>query len=168
MSERPWVLACVGVGANLADPVAAVQAALHALAQSPDMRGLRASSLYRSAPVEADGPWYVNAVAQLQTRLTAPALLDHLQALEQAAGRQRPYRHAPRTLDLDLLFYGAARIDSARLTVPHPRWQQRAFVLWPLQELMPERVGPEALAQVSDQPIEPLRVPAVPAATAPG
>ena len=83
-----------------------------------------------------------------------PALLATLQALEQAAGRERPYRNAPRTLDLDLLLYGNARIDSPRLTVPHPRLWTRAFVLHPLRELAPERVGARALAAVADQAIE--------------
>jgi 2-amino-4-hydroxy-6-hydroxymethyldihydropteridine diphosphokinase len=112
------------------------------------------SSLWRSAPVDASGPDYVNAVAQFATRLTAPALLTALQALEAQAGRERPYRNAPRTLDLDLIFYGQATIDSPKLTVPHPRWRERAFVLRPLAEL---RDAPaEALAQVAHQRIERL------------
>jgi 2-amino-4-hydroxy-6-hydroxymethyldihydropteridine diphosphokinase len=114
---------------------------------------MRSSRFYRSAPVDAGGPDYLNAVAELTTALTAPDLLRALQALENAAGRQRPYRNAPRTLDLDLLLYGDARIDSAELTVPHPRMWERAFVLVPLTELAPQCVPEAALAAVAAQAI---------------
>jgi 2-amino-4-hydroxy-6-hydroxymethyldihydropteridine diphosphokinase len=80
-------------------------------------------------------------------------LLDALQAIEQQAGRERPYRNAPRTLDLDLLLYGHARIDSPRLTVPHPRMHERAFVLVPLREIAPDRVSSGAFSGVATQPI---------------
>jgi 2-amino-4-hydroxy-6-hydroxymethyldihydropteridine diphosphokinase len=106
--------------------------------------------------VDAGGPDYVNAVAEVATRLTAPDLLVHLEAIENAAGRERPYRNAPRTLDLDLLLYGEASIASPALTVPHPRMRERAFVLLPLQELAPARVAVRDLAAVSGQRIEPL------------
>ncbi len=129
---RAPVTAYVGLGANLGDPVSAVRRALSDLAQLPATRLLAASDLYRTAPHEAHGPDFINAVAALETSLNAPDLLAALQRLEQAAGRERPWHHAPRTLDLDLLLYGDARIDSPALTVPHPRWTQRAFVLVPL------------------------------------
>jgi 2-amino-4-hydroxy-6-hydroxymethyldihydropteridine diphosphokinase len=150
---REDVTACVGIGANLGDARVAVQRAIDDLGRLPATRLVARSSLYRSAPVEASGPDYVNAVAAVETRLTAPDLLAHLQALEQRAGRERPWRHAPRTLDLDLLLYGAARIESATLTVPHPRWQERAFVLVPLSEIAPGLVSPAALAAVTSQVI---------------
>ena len=153
---RAAVTAFVGLGANLGDARQAVQQALIDLAHLPHSELLAASRLYRSAPVAAAGPDYVNAVAELRTSLSAPALLDALQALEHAAGRQRPYPNAPRTLDLDLLLYGEARIDSARLTVPHPRWCQRAFVLRPLAELAPQRVSAALLHAVADQACEPI------------
>ena len=153
---RAAVTAFVGLGANLGDARQAVQQALIDLAHLPHSELLAASRLYRSAPVAAAGPDYVNAVAELRTSLSAPALLDALQALEHAAGRQRPYPNAPRTLDLDLLLYGEARIDSARLTVPHPRWCQRAFVLRPLAELAPQRVSAALLRAVADQACEPI------------
>lgn len=153
---REPVTAFVGLGANLGDPRQAVQDALAALAGLPHTRLVAASRLYRSAPVEAGGPDFINAVAQLETRLSGPALLAALQGLEQAAGRERPYRNAPRTLDLDLLLYGDARIDSPALTVPHPRMRERAFVLLPLQELAPARVGAADLAAVAGQRITPL------------
>jgi 2-amino-4-hydroxy-6-hydroxymethyldihydropteridine diphosphokinase len=116
-------------------------------------RAVRSSRLYRSAPVDAGGPDYLNAVAELTTVLTAPDLLRALQALEGAAGRQRPYRNAPRTLDLDLLLYGDARIESPQLSLPHPRMWERAFVLLPLAELAPHCVPEAALAAVAAQAI---------------
>ena len=94
--------------------------------------------------------------AELETRLTAPELLQALQGLEQAAGRERPYRNAPRTLDLDLLLYGGGRIASAALTVPHPRLRERAFVLLPLHEVAPHLVSAADLAAVAGQRIAPL------------
>src|SRR5688500_4822371 len=102
--------AYVALGANLGDAAQAVKDALTRLGDLDATRLVRHSSLYRSAPVDSHGPDYVNAVAELATRLTAPELLAQLQRVELAAGRERPYRNAPRTLDLDLLLYGDARI----------------------------------------------------------
>lgn len=153
---REPVSAFVGVGANLGDAQRTVRSAIAALDHIPQTRLVRASRLYRSAPVDAGGPDFINAVAQVDTRLSAPELLAQLQALEAAAGRERPYRNAPRTLDLDLLLFGDARMASATLTVPHPRLHERAFVLLPLQELAPERVRAEELAAVAQQRIAPL------------
>jgi 2-amino-4-hydroxy-6-hydroxymethyldihydropteridine diphosphokinase len=141
------------LGANLGDAGAALQTALARLAQAPGVLACRSSGLYRSAPVDATGPDYLNAVAELRTTLTAMDVLALLQALENQAGRERPYRNAPRTLDLDLLIYGDARIQAPTLEVPHPRMWGRAFVLLPLAELAPERVSDEALAAVQDQAI---------------
>jgi 2-amino-4-hydroxy-6-hydroxymethyldihydropteridine diphosphokinase len=150
------VIAFIGLGANLGDAPAAVQQAIAWLRELPQTRLLQASRIYRSAPVDAGGPDFFNAVARIETRLTAPELLAQLQALELRAGRERPYRNAPRTLDLDLLLYGEARIASAALTVPHPRMRERAFVLQPLADLAPERVAPSDLAAVAGQRIAPL------------
>jgi 2-amino-4-hydroxy-6-hydroxymethyldihydropteridine diphosphokinase len=155
MTREP-VTAYVALGANLGDAVGALREAVQALAQTPGISEVRCSRLYRSAPVDASGPDFVNAVVELRTLLTAPELLETMQALETDAGRLRPYRHAPRTLDLDLLLYGSASVSSARLTVPHPRMEERAFVLVPLSELAPQRVRAEQLAAVADQAIEPL------------
>jgi 2-amino-4-hydroxy-6-hydroxymethyldihydropteridine diphosphokinase len=163
MDARAPVTAFVGLGANLGDARRALEEVLQGLARLPGITLVRSSRIYRSAPVDASGPDYLNAVAQLETQLTAPELLAQLLALEQAAGRERPYRNAPRTLDLDLLLYGDASIASATLTVPHPRWRERAFVLLPLQELAPERVDPRDLAAVAGQRIAPL-----PARSSPG
>jgi len=138
------VTAYVGLGANLGDAAASVRAALARLARLPDTRLLAESSLFASAPIDADGDDYVNAVAQLDTRLDAARLLAELQAIEQEFGRQRPYRNAPRTLDLDLLLYGTERISSDTLTVPHPRLTGRAFALLPLLQLDPFIIIPGA------------------------
>lgn len=153
---RAPVRAFVGLGANLGDARQAVRAALAALDGLPQTRLLHTSRLYRSAPVDAGGPDFINAVAQVETRLSAPELLRALQSLEQAAGRERPYRNAPRTLDLDLLLFGDARIASPALTVPHPRLRERAFVLLPLRELAPALVSEAEIAAVAGQRIEPL------------
>jgi 2-amino-4-hydroxy-6-hydroxymethyldihydropteridine diphosphokinase len=148
---REPVTAYVGLGANLGDAQRAVSEAIGALARLPATRVMRRSSLYRTAPVDAGGPDYVNAVAEISTGLTAPELLAQLQGLEQAAGRERPYPNAPRTLDLDLLLYGRARVESSRLQVPHPRMNTRAFVLVPLAEIAPDLVAPAQLAAVASQ-----------------
>lgn len=148
---RDAVTAYVGLGANLGDAVLTVREAMARIGQLPDTLVTRQSSLYRTAPVDAGGPDFINAVVEISTRLAAPDLLAGLQALELAAGRERPYRNAPRTLDLDLLFFGSGRIDSARLQVPHPRIGTRAFVLVPLAEIAPHRVSPGELAAVAGQ-----------------
>ena len=155
-------MAFVGLGANLGDARATLQAALDALAALPGCRLLRTSSVWRSAPVDATGPDFSNAVARLHTTLAPLALLDALQAIEQRFGRERPYHHAPRTLDLDLLLYGSLQLHGPRLTVPHPRLHQRAFVLQPLLELDPALVVPgvgplaHCLAATADQPVQRL------------
>ena len=150
----------VGLGANLGDAAASVRAALAQLGELPQTRLIAASSLYRSAPLDAAGPDYINAVAELRTSLAPEALLAELQALEQRHGRQRPYHHAPRTLDVDLLLYGERSVATSALTLPHPRLHLRAFVLSPLAELAPAwrladgRAVAAALAALPDQRIE--------------
>ena len=106
-----------------------------------------------SLPGHTPGNDYINAVAEIETKLPAPTLLQHLQQIEQAAGRERQYRNAPRTLDLDLLLYGSASIESANLVVPHPRMWQRAFVLVPLAEIAPSLVRDLHLQAVQHQNI---------------
>lgn len=148
---REWVDAYIGLGANLGDAGAAVQQAVRDIATLPGIELKAQSALFGSAPVDAGGPDYVNAVVAVRTRLNAMALLHQLQMLEQHAGRTRIYVNAPRTLDLDLLRYGDAQIASATLTVPHPRMLQRAFVLRPLAQIAPEKVSAEALLAVAEQ-----------------
>lgn len=153
-------LVYVGLGANLGDARARVLAAIEDCAGLPATRVAARSSLYRSAPVDAGGEDYVNAVVRLATTLEPLALLDGLQAIEARHGRERPYRNAPRTLDLDILLFGDRVIDTPRLTVPHPRLHERAFVLRPLAELAPglqlPGLGPLAarLAAVAGQRID--------------
>jgi 2-amino-4-hydroxy-6-hydroxymethyldihydropteridine diphosphokinase len=154
--------ACIGLGANLGDASATLRAARDALARLPQTRLLATSPLYRSAPIDAGGADFVNAVALIETGLAAQTLFDELQRIEASHGRERPYRHAPRTLDLDLLLYGDERIDTPTLTVPHPRLHERAFVLLPLADVVPDAVIPGRgplgpwIARVREQRIERL------------
>lgn len=134
--------AYVGIGANLGDARATVADAVAALAQWPGCRVRQVSSVYRSAPVDAAGPDFFNAVVALDTTRSPEDLLAALQAIELAFGRQRPYHHAPRTLDLDLLLQGDALRSTPQLTLPHPRLHLRAFVLQPLLEIAPDLVVP--------------------------
>jgi 2-amino-4-hydroxy-6-hydroxymethyldihydropteridine diphosphokinase len=134
--------AYIGIGANLGDAQSTVSAAVAALARLPGCRLQRVSSVYRSAPVDASGPDFCNAVLALTTTLSPEALLAALQAIEQDFGRQRPFRHAPRTLDLDLLLHGDALRSTPQLTLPHPRLHQRAFVLQPLLDIAPDLAVP--------------------------
>lgn len=135
-------LAYVGLGANLGDARAVLAAACAELQALPGTRGLRCSPWFRSAPIDSSGPDYLNAVACFDTTLSPQALLEALQRIENAHGRERPYRNAPRTLDLDLLLYADQSIATPTLTVPHPRMHQRAFVLLPLAVLAPNLVIP--------------------------
>ena len=129
------VSAYIGIGANLGEPEQTVRRAIVALQDLSNTRLSASSSLFASAPVDAGGDDFINAVARIDTHLSAENLLSALQAIEQTFGRERPFRNAPRTLDLDLLLYGQAQIESSRLEVPHPRMTDRAFVLMPLLEL---------------------------------
>jgi 2-amino-4-hydroxy-6-hydroxymethyldihydropteridine diphosphokinase len=154
------VRAYVGLGANLGDARASLDAACTALAALPETRLAARSPYYASAPVDAEGPDFLNAVAALDTGLAPRALLDHLLAIESAHGRERPWRNAPRTLDLDLLLHGRCVSDDPALTLPHPRMAERAFVLAPLADLDPHLDLPDGrriadlLLRVRDQRIE--------------
>ena len=130
------VLVYIGIGSNLDEPLRQVRRASRALAALDSSS--RLSSLYMSAPMgPQDQPRFINAVAEVRTRLSPEALLDELQAIEQAQGRTRERHWGPRTLDLDLLVYGDEKISTPRLVVPHPGLPERAFVLYPLAELAP-------------------------------
>ena len=136
--------AFVGLGANLAGshgtPQEALDAAIAALGKLPSSNLRKVSQLYVSDPVDASGPVFFNRVAHLQTGLSPQALLDEMQAIENRFGRERPYRNAPRTLDLDLLMVDDLQLQTPRLTLPHPRMHERLFVLMPLAELDPTLV----------------------------
>jgi len=150
------VLATLGVGANLGDARAAVRKAVQDLAALPQTEWRASSSLYTSAPLDADGPDYVNAVVQVWTALSPDALLAALQAIEQQAGRLRPYRNAPRTLDLDILLYGELRLTRSDLHIPHPRMWQRAFVVVPLAEIAPHIVSAAQMQSLAGQSVRRL------------
>lgn len=151
--ESPAVTSFIAIGGNLGDAKATAAQAIKNIGALPHTTLLRQSSLYRTAPVDSTGPDYINAVVEISTRLAPHALLAQLQALENAAGRDRPFRNAPRTLDLDILLYADQMLNTATLAVPHPRMMQRAFVLTPLAEIAPERVSARQLMAVRDQPI---------------
>lgn len=136
--------AFIALGSNLADPVLQVQSAFAALERVPKTRVIKKSSLYKTAPVDCPQisaetvPDFINAVAEIETALSAEALLDALHAIENSAGRVRPYVNAPRVLDCDLLLYENVVQNTAKLTLPHPRMHQRGFVLLPLFEIAPQ------------------------------
>jgi 2-amino-4-hydroxy-6-hydroxymethyldihydropteridine diphosphokinase len=140
-----WVPAYVGIGSNLGDSAARVRAAFEALHALPHTRLIARSRLYRTRPV---GPVqqgdFINAVAGLLTQLAAPELFEALRGIELAAGRVRAEPSGPRTLDLDLLVFGAERIASPELTVPHPGVAARGFVLVPLHDIAPTLAVPGA------------------------
>jgi 2-amino-4-hydroxy-6-hydroxymethyldihydropteridine diphosphokinase len=156
------VSAFIGLGANLGDAAATLHTALRALSGLPATVLAATSSFYRTAPIEANGPDFLNAVAWLHTALPPAELLARLHDIEAAHQRTRPYRNAPRTLDLDLLLHGGACMDTPTLQLPHPRLHQRAFVLWPLAELAPHLDIPgqgalsDLMAAVAAQRIERL------------
>lgn len=151
---RAWV----GLGANLGDPAATLDAALAAIDHLPDTRVLATSGYYLTPPWgDTDQPEFTNAVAVIETGLAASDLLTALLAIECERGRVRGSRRwGPRAIDLDLLLYGQQIIVSPDLTVPHPRMRERAFVLVPLVEISPEIVVPgqgraaELLAALGD------------------
>lgn len=158
-------IALVGLGSNLGDPVAAVRHALQALDAIPGTRLVRASRLYRTpAWGRTDQPDFINAVAMLETTLAPRELLDAMLGIELDAGRERrpEERWGPRTLDLDLLLYGDARIDEPGLHVPHPHLHERVFALLPLADIAPDAVIPgvgavrDALACLRRADIEPI------------
>jgi 2-amino-4-hydroxy-6-hydroxymethyldihydropteridine diphosphokinase len=141
------VQAYIGIGSNLDDPVSQVRQAIPALNAIPRSRCVVCSPLYRSQPLGPPGqPDYINAVAELVTALTALELLAVLQAIENKHGRVRTIRWGPRTLDLDMLLYGDLILADPRLTVPHPRLHERAFVLYPLYAIAPDLKLPDGRA----------------------
>jgi 2-amino-4-hydroxy-6-hydroxymethyldihydropteridine diphosphokinase len=157
MAEKAFI----GLGANIGDPGRQLRDALAALDAIPGTRLMRASSLWRTAPVGyAAQPDFVNAVAEVETAQAPRALLEALLAIEKRFGRERSFANAPRTLDLDLLLYGDRVLSEQGLELPHPRMHERAFVLAPLVEIAPEVEIPgkgradALLARCRDQRIE--------------
>lgn len=158
--------AYIALGANLGDPVAQVETACAELACLPDTRLARLSSLYLSKPMGyADQPDFVNAVAGVRTRLAPRDLMQALLEIEARHGRDRTFKNAPRTLDLDLLLYDGLVMHVPGLTLPHPRMADRPFVLLPLAEIAPDAVIPghgrvdDCLARLTTDGIERLQAP---------
>lgn len=161
--KSAWATVYIALGSNMGDSLAHLQAAVDALQAHPAVQGLRLSSVYQSAPIDVPAQHssaeevgdFLNAVLRAKTLLSPLALLKLLQSLEQQAGRIRLYPNAPRTLDMDILLYDDRRINEPpELIVPHPRMWQRAFVLYPLQELAAELVSEELLQSVCNQTCE--------------
>lgn len=140
----------IALGSNMDSPHGQLDSALEAIAQQPDMELTALSSRYQTAPIGPQQPDFINAAAELSTDLSPLALLDALQAIEQQQNRVRSIHWGPRTLDLDILFYDNLLMDSERLTIPHPRIGERAFVLVPLADLNPQLTLPngETVAQL--------------------
>ena len=159
MSKVESVVAYIALGANLGDAAQTVRDAILAINDLPQTEVTQQSSLYKTAALESllgapKSPDYINAVVEVICHQPAYLLLEQLQKIEQQAGRNRPYLNAPRTLDLDILLYGDAQIQTETLTVPHPRMWQRAFVLVPLAEIAPKLVSAQRLEGVRGQGIE--------------
>jgi 2-amino-4-hydroxy-6-hydroxymethyldihydropteridine diphosphokinase len=158
-------VAYLGLGANLGDARQTLKDAVVCLAQQHTITVLAKSSLYRTAPIDAGGDDYYNCVVKLETTLPVRHLLALCHKIELHFGRERPFRNAPRTLDLDILLYGDHSIDEPDLIVPHPRLTERAFALVPLIELDPALTIPQHgradafLAAVADQRIEKMKSP---------
>jgi len=138
-------LAYIAIGSNLASPLEQVNAAVQALGDIPHTRVVALSSFYRTPPLgPQDQPDYLNAAIALETALSAEALLDNTQRIELQQGRVRKEeRWGPRTLDLDIMLFGAAHIPTERLTVPHYDMKRRGFMLWPLFEIAPDLTFPD-------------------------
>jgi 2-amino-4-hydroxy-6-hydroxymethyldihydropteridine diphosphokinase len=141
-APQVWTPAWIGLGANLGERAQTIEQAIDALRRLPRTRLTGRSRQYLSAPHQAQGPDFVNAVARIETLLAPGELLEALHRIEANFGRERPYRNAPRPLDLDLLVYGDRTISLPGLQVPHPRLHERAFVLRPLAELDPDLLLP--------------------------
>ncbi len=160
MRKTVPVTAYIALGANLGATLEAnaqaVRDAIQAIHALPHVQVTQLSSLYQTAAMESlpgtpKSPDYINAVIEVSCTQPAQWLLEQLQKIEQKAGRERPYKNAPRTLDLDILLYGDEIFNTATLTVPHPRMWQRAFVLVPLAEIAPHQVSSEMLDAISSQ-----------------
>ncbi len=157
-------LAYLGLGANLGDARQTLKDAIVCLAQHSGVTVVAKSGFYRTAPVDAGGDDFINAVVAIETSLAALRLLALCQTIEHHFGRERPYRNAPRTLDLDVLLYGEDLISTAELIVPHPRMAERAFVLVPLVEVNPDIEiqgqgrAADLMTMVADQRIEKIDV----------
>jgi 2-amino-4-hydroxy-6-hydroxymethyldihydropteridine diphosphokinase len=131
--------AFIALGSNLQNPQKQIQFALQTIANAPDIELIKTSSLYQTTPVGYDNqPDFINAVAEVSTKLTPLALMRTLLKIEASQGRERPFPNAPRVIDLDLLIYDDVVMDTDVLTLPHPRMSERGFVMLPLAEIAPK------------------------------
>lgn len=146
--------AYIALGSNLGDSRATVLAAIKELSAQAGLKLIAQSALYRSKPYQAEGEDFVNAVIAMECWLNPVDLLKVTQRIENEYGRVRSFVNAPRTLDLDLILFGQAQIQSEWLQIPHPRWTERAFVMRPLQAIAPHLVSDAMLARVCEQAIE--------------
>lgn len=149
---RPWARVYLGLGSNVGNRPRALRGALKGLAGLPDTRVIRSSPFYESSPVGPSQRDFLNAAVALDTHLSAGELLKQTQALERRLGRQRRRHWGPREIDIDILFYGREQHRTPRLTLPHPEFARRKFVLWPLADLAPRLCDPR-----SGQTIQTLR-----------
>jgi len=154
--------AFIGFGGNIGDTRQLITDAIVCLALRCELQVIAKSCFYQSAPVEAAGGDYINAVIEIETQLSPYGLLHICQAIEKEFGRERPYLNAPRTLDLDILFFEGISQNDSELTLPHPRIIERSFVLLPLLEIAPDIFLPNLgelktyLPKVAHQRIEKL------------
>lgn len=140
---------CIGIGSNLGDRMAHCQSAIHHLRELSSTDVIKISSLFETEPIEReDQEWFINVVVEIQTHLSPEELLVSCQSIEGSLGRIRTSRFGPRTIDLDLLFYGQQVMNTLELTIPHPRLHERHFVLIPLLEIAPDWVHPLQKASV--------------------
>jgi 2-amino-4-hydroxy-6-hydroxymethyldihydropteridine diphosphokinase len=159
ITELKPVIAYIGLGANLGDPKRQLEEALARLTALEEVEVLKVSRFYLNPPLgPPDQPWYVNAVAQVKTRLEPEELMRALQQVEQDLGRVRGERWGPRVIDLDLLLYDGVIMSGPGLVLPHPEMQHRAFVLVPLAEIAPqawhpalEKTAAELLAELDEE-----------------
>jgi 2-amino-4-hydroxy-6-hydroxymethyldihydropteridine diphosphokinase len=137
------IIAYLGIGSNLGDPIENCRAALREIAALKNVRVLRRSSLYRTQPVgNVSQDWFVNGVLEVRTAFTAPQLLKAMQWAEQAMGRVRAEKWGPRTIDIDILLYGQEIVETGDLVIPHPEMHKRRFVLVPMNEIAPYVIHP--------------------------
>ncbi|OGR06472.1 MAG: 2-amino-4-hydroxy-6-hydroxymethyldihydropteridine diphosphokinase [Desulfobacca sp. RBG_16_58_9] len=159
ITELKPVIAYIGLGANLGDPRRQLAEALARLAAVEEVEVLKVSKFYLNPPLgPPEQPWYVNAAAQVRTRLEAEELLRALRQIERDLGRVRGERWGPRIIDLDLLLYNGVIMSGPELVLPHPEMHRRAFVMVPLAEIAPEAWHPalektaaELLAELEDE-----------------
>ena len=134
----------IGLGANMRDRLQFLQRAVKRLGETIGMQVIDVSSVYETEPIgPTDQPWFLNAVAAVDTSLSPVMLLDQTQAIERTLGRETTYRWGPRTIDLDILLYGDMQVRTATLVIPHAELCHRAFVMIPLLELDPNLVLPD-------------------------